>query len=120
MIERRPARRGGGDAAALRFLLLLLAGWAMLRVAMLWNPAIPVAPRAIAPPWAPPPPFVAPARDEFVEAAPRLRIADPESLRQFAAQAGERPPLVERTDAGESGSSCSARSSSSTCSELST
>jgi hypothetical protein len=41
MVRRADARR---DAPALRFLLLCVGGWIVLRVMMLWNPALSLPP----------------------------------------------------------------------------
>jgi hypothetical protein len=48
MMRRADARR---DAPALRFLFGCVGGWVLLRVMMLWNPAIPAAPPAARAPW---------------------------------------------------------------------
>lgn len=56
MVRRAGARR---DAPALRFLLGCVGGWVLLRVMMLWNPAIPAAPAAAPAPWRAPSPFAA-------------------------------------------------------------
>lgn len=46
-------RRSRRDAPALRFLLLLLGGWAMVRAMANWNPVVPPPPRGAPPtPWA--------------------------------------------------------------------
>ena len=55
MARRINARR---DAPALRFLLLCVGGWVLIRVMMAWNPAPPLPPRD-AMPWSAPSPFVA-------------------------------------------------------------
>ena len=55
MARRIGARR---DAPALRFLLLCIGGWIVLRVMMTWNPAMSVPPDVPAMPWAPPSSFV--------------------------------------------------------------
>jgi hypothetical protein len=49
----------GRDAPALRFLLLCVGGWTVLRVAAHWNPAVPPPPAAAVPPWSAPSPFAA-------------------------------------------------------------
>lgn len=67
MIVRRAA--AGGDAAALRFLLLCLVGWTALRVAAHWNPAVPPPPDAAITPWSVPTPFAATAA--VADLAPR-------------------------------------------------
>jgi hypothetical protein len=54
MVRRADARR---DAPALRFLLLCVGGWIVLRVMMLWNPALSLPPHAATAPWMPPSPF---------------------------------------------------------------
>jgi len=54
MVRRVDARR---DAPALRFLLLCVGGWIVLRVMMLWNPALSLSPDAATAPWTPPSPF---------------------------------------------------------------
>lgn len=38
------------DARSLRFLLLLLGGWTLVRVMAHWNPAIPSSPPGMPPP----------------------------------------------------------------------
>lgn len=56
----------GGRARPLRFLLLCLGGWTMLRTMMLWNPAVPAPPPGFAPPpWALPSPFDGPERRDM-------------------------------------------------------
>jgi hypothetical protein len=54
MVRGVDARR---DAPALRFLLLCVGGWIVLRVMMLWNPALSLPPDAATAPWTPPSPF---------------------------------------------------------------
>ncbi len=56
MARRIDARR---DAPALRFLLLCVGGWIMLRIMMVWNPAMPSPPAATGVPWSAPRPFAA-------------------------------------------------------------
>ena len=56
MARRIDARR---DAPALRFLLLCVGGWIVVRVMALWNPAPPPTPDPAGPPWSLPSPFVA-------------------------------------------------------------
>lgn len=48
-----------GDARALRFLLLCVGGWTVLRVAAHWNPDVPTPPPPANPPWSVPSPFAA-------------------------------------------------------------
>lgn len=55
MKRRADARR---DAPALRFLVGCIGGWVVLRVMMLWNPAIPEAPPTAPAPWVAPSRFV--------------------------------------------------------------
>ena len=43
-----------GDARALRFLILCVGGWTVLRVAAHWTPAVPPPPAAATPPWSMP------------------------------------------------------------------
>lgn len=72
IVRKSGARR---DAPALRFLLLCVGGWTVLRVAAHWNPAVPP-PAAAVPPWSAPSPFVAAgpaAADDAVVAAPGQR-----------------------------------------------
>lgn len=64
MARRINARR---DAPALRFLLLCVGGWVLIRVVIAWNPAPPLPPHD-AMPWSAPLPFVA------KEAAPPRRF----------------------------------------------
>ena len=64
MARRINARR---DAPALRFLLLCVGGWVLIRAMMAWNPAPPLPPHD-AMPWSAPSPFVA------SEAAPPSRF----------------------------------------------
>lgn len=54
--------RAGRHAASLRFLLLCLGGWIVLRLAMTWNPAMPLPPQTAPLPWSLPvdPPASAP------------------------------------------------------------
>lgn len=47
--------RAAGRAASLRFLLLCLGGWILLRIAMNWNPALPLPTSPVSPPWTLPP-----------------------------------------------------------------
>ncbi|SEH17764.1 hypothetical protein SAMN05428974_2342 [Sphingopyxis sp. YR583] len=47
------------DAPALRFLLLCVGGWIVLRIMMLWNPATSFALDNAEAPWSPPSPFAA-------------------------------------------------------------
>lgn len=54
MTRRAETRR---DAPALRFLLLCVGGWIVLRIMTTWNPAMPP-PRDAAIPWSAPSPFV--------------------------------------------------------------
>lgn len=54
MVRRVDARR---DAPALRFLLLCVGGWIVLRVMMLWNPALSLPPDAATAPWTRLPPL---------------------------------------------------------------
>jgi len=56
MARRSDARR---DAPALRFLLLCLGGWILLRVMAHWSPALPSPPDAARTPWSAPSPFAA-------------------------------------------------------------
>lgn len=60
MVRRADARR---DAPALRFLLLCVGGWIILRVMMLWNPALSLPPDAATAPWTPPSSFAVSAAD---------------------------------------------------------
>jgi hypothetical protein len=67
----------GRDAPALRFLLLCVGGWTVLRVTAHWNPAVPPPP-IDAPPWSVPAPFatIGPTEgDADVLAAPVRRLA---------------------------------------------
>lgn len=68
MMAHSPGPRAGRDAASLRFLMLCLGGWVLLRVAMTWNPALP-APPEIRAPWVWPPVPVAPAPWDSSDAA---------------------------------------------------
>lgn len=96
MMARSGGRPGQRDAAALRFLLLLLGGWVLLRAMILWSPAAPVTPDTGRPPWAPPAPFAAPPRDfsmavpvgAWPDQAPVRSKAGPASLAMAAA-----PPI---------------------------
>lgn len=56
MARRSNARR---DAPALRFLLLCVGGWILLRVMANWSPALPSPPDADRTPWSAPSPFAA-------------------------------------------------------------
>jgi hypothetical protein len=56
MVRRTGVRR---DAPALRFLLLCVGGWVVLRVMIVWNPAVPAQPGLPAAVWTPPAPFAA-------------------------------------------------------------
>lgn len=86
-------RRSRRDARALRFLVLLLGGWMLVRVLAHWDPAVPSPPAGLPPaPWAPeaPPPWAAapiivpdrvhdeppPLAATMWMAAPPRRIAD--------------------------------------------
>lgn len=61
MIARHTGPQSRRTAPALRFLLVCIGGWVLLRVMMNWNPAIPEAPPAARPPWSMPSPFAAAA-----------------------------------------------------------
>lgn len=65
MMVRSPAPRVGRDAGALRFLLILLGGWSLLRVTMLWSPGGPAVAGVVRPPWEPPALFAAPMPRDF-------------------------------------------------------
>ncbi|WP_447764737.1 hypothetical protein [Sphingopyxis panaciterrae] len=80
--RRQPLR----DAPALRFLALFLGGWIAVRVAAVWNPAVPLPPAAEAP-WAAPSPFAAASRLP----APESRTGD---RRRGQAFASSTDPLV--------------------------
>lgn len=41
------------EAPALRFLILCVGGWAVLRIMTVWNPTLPMQPDAVAQPWMP-------------------------------------------------------------------
>ncbi len=82
MVRRADARR---DAPALRFLLLCVGGWIVLRVMMLWNSALSLPPDTAIAPWAPPSPFA--AADPVV----RARLLLP-STRGTARQRAALPP----------------------------
>ena len=56
MARRIDARR---DAPALRFLLLCVGGWIVVRVMMSWDLAPPATPDPVGPPWSVPSPFAA-------------------------------------------------------------
>ena len=73
MARRLEARR---DAPALRFLLLCIGGWLVLRIMMNWNPAAPL-PRGAAAPWSAPSPFavIASVPDSTPPAAVRTEPA---------------------------------------------
>ncbi|PKQ00813.1 MAG: hypothetical protein CVT74_02355, partial [Alphaproteobacteria bacterium HGW-Alphaproteobacteria-13] len=69
MIVRTTGPRSHRDAPALRFLLLCLGGWTLLRVLMNWSAVVPAAPGPAGPSWqAPPPVIAAPAVPPLVEA----------------------------------------------------
>lgn len=64
------------DASALRFLLLCVGGWILLRIAILWSPAAPAAPGTARPPWHDPAPLAAAApRGAPVAAAAPSRVS---------------------------------------------
>lgn len=77
----------GRDARPLRFLLLCVGGWTVLRVAAHWNPDVQPPPEAVAPPWSAPTPFAATGLS-VERAAPALWAAAPRSPRQPS------PPIV--------------------------
>lgn len=58
------------DAPALRFLLLCIGGWILLRIMIAWSPAAPTAPGIVRPPWHDPSPFAAAAPRGAPVAAP--------------------------------------------------
>lgn len=60
------------DARALRFLLVCIGGWTVLRVMMVWNPAMPQPPAGAQVPWSAPSPFAARA----VSPRPPLRTGE--------------------------------------------
>ncbi|AJA10403.1 hypothetical protein SKP52_17660 [Sphingopyxis fribergensis] len=72
MARRIDARR---DAPALRFLLLCVSGWIVVRVMMSWDLAPPPAPDPAAPPWSVPSPFA--ASDAFPEDKPAMPSRQP-------------------------------------------
>ena len=77
VVRRADARR---DAPALRFLLLCVGGWIVLRVMMLWNPALSLPPDAATAPWTLPSPFAvsrADPHDPLRISRPRIRAAEP-------------------------------------------
>jgi len=55
MMADRSGRRVGHQAASFRFLLLFIGGWVLLRIAMNWDPAMPLPAPPGTPPWALPP-----------------------------------------------------------------
>lgn len=87
MVRRADARR---DAPALRFLLLCVGGWIVLRVMMLWNPALSLPPDAPTAPWMPPSSFAVSTADmqgrpqisgaRAVAAARPVAISEPPSI----------------------------------------
>ena len=91
----RPRR----EAASLRFLASCLGGWVLLRVAMLWNPAMPPPPAGVRPPWDIAPPFARPAPRDQVEAiVARAAPPRPEHRQEtvFVRALSERPAVSER------------------------
>lgn len=106
MTRRLNARR---DAPALRFLLLCIGGWVIIRVMMVWNPATPSPPYE-AMPWTAPSPFVA---SEAAPADPPNRLVRQDAsatrgltnpppafaaaaapLSDASAKAGDEPPAL--------------------------
>jgi hypothetical protein len=89
MARRVDARR---DAPALRFLLLCVGGWIILRVMMTWNPALSLPPDAATAPWAPPSPFV--AAGAVPDSRPRDRGARAAAAAPAPQRAGSPPAAV--------------------------
>ena len=82
MARRANARR---DAPALRFLLLCVGGWIILRIIMLWTPAMSVAPDAGTAPWVAPSPFAVSNADPFSRAQARTSLPRAAASRPAAA-----------------------------------
>jgi hypothetical protein len=94
MVRRSGARR---DAPALRFLLLCIAGWVVLRIVMTWNPAVPPPRDTPLAPWSAPVPFAvtAPApRAALQQALPALPRLSPARAAEVAASAVPETALV--------------------------
>lgn len=82
------------SAPALRFLFVCLGGWVLLRMMMLWNPAVPVVPDAAKAPWTPPSPFAAPTIPDPLPHASiaHASLADNEWLPRPAVGTGKMTP----------------------------
>lgn len=73
----------GREAASFRFLGFFLGGWVLLRIGMVWNPAMPAPPEAIGVPWAIPAGRMVPAPWES-RAATMARIVKATPVRPGA------------------------------------
>lgn len=88
MMAQPSGPRAGRDAASLRFLMLCLGGWVLLRVGMTWNPTMPTPPDAIRAPLVLPQASAVPAWREdgdaaawrIVQAAPTRKISAVHSI----------------------------------------
>lgn len=89
MVRRADARR---DAPALRFLLLCIGGWIILRVMMLWNPALSLPPDAPTVPWTLPSSFAVSSADP--QGQPRISGARAVATTRPAAISVPAPQIV--------------------------
>lgn len=84
------ARHTRRDARSLRFLLLLLGGWTLVRVMAHWNPAIPSSPPGmLPPPWAG---EAMPAPWATAEATPRVTLTSTVAAGGREKERMSRPP----------------------------